>query len=418
MNIICKAYKYLWLHGWKYRAIERQHAKYVEQLQGRTVVRVVFMALDVALWRYQRLYELMVADKRFEPTIVLSPCPLRENPEKDADGLRQYFNSKGISFVDYHHGESPYDIRAYLHPDIIFFTQPYEYLLSPEHDCRAFYDILVAYIPYGFNTFANWAYNLHFCNLAWRLYYPMEESLMAAKKLAWNKGRNVRISGYANADEYLSGNYQNVWKELDDGNSRKRIIWAPHFTIYNDSKTIPPRSNFLWMADLMLQLAQEYKDKLQITFKPHPALMTQLIKHADWGKEKAERYYQQWASMSNTQLETGSYTDLFMTSDAMIHDCASFSAEYHYSRKPVMFVSKDITPILNELNDCGKEAIGVHYIGSVEADIRSFIEQQVLAGDDPMKAQREEFFQNYLLPPNGKSVAQNVIDDLVESLQL
>ena len=35
-----------------------------------------------------------------------------------------------------------------------------------------------------------------------------------------------------------------------------------------------------------------------------------------------------------------------------------------------------------------------------------------------MKAQREKFFQNYLLPPNGKSVAQNVIDDLVESLQL
>ena len=83
-----------------------------------------------------------------------------------------------------------------------------------------------------------------------------------------------------------------------------------------------------------------------------------------------------------------------------------------------MFVSKDMHPITSVLSDFGKQAYSLHYIGSDEADIRIFIERQVLAGDDPMKAQREKFFQNYLLPPNGKSVAQNVIDDLVESLQL
>jgi CDP-glycerol glycerophosphotransferase (TagB/SpsB family) len=172
------------------------------------------------------------------------------------------------------------------------------------------------------------------------------------------------------------------------------------------------------MAELMLSIACEYKDQIQIAFKPHPALLTQLYQHKDWGKQRADAYYQQWKDMENAQLEEGQFIDLFMTSDAMIHDSGSFAVEYHYSKNPVMFVSKDMYPITSVLSDFGKKAYALHYIGSVEADIRSFIEQQVLAGDDPMKAQREEFFQNYLLPPNGKSVAQNVIDDIVESLQL
>ena len=48
----------------------------------------------------------------------------------------------------------------------------------------------------------------------------------------------------------------------------------------------------------------------------------------------------EWESLSNAQLETGKYVDLFMTSDAMIHDCGSFTIEYHYTLKPVMYLVK------------------------------------------------------------------------------
>lgn len=411
---------YLWLHGWKYRAIERQHKRLVRQLiREHRPINVVFMALDISLWRYQEIYELMADDPRFNPTIVLSPCTLRENPDKDADGLRQFFNEKGIPYIDYKHGAPAFDIRKELNPDIMFYTQPYEYLLQDEHDCRRFYDRLICYMPYGFwSSTGKLSYDLHFHNQAWRLYYSTSLHLAEARKVATNKGRNVCVTGYANADEYLKPDHQNVWKTIGDGKARKRIIWAPHFSIISENSAFPPRANFLWMAELMLSIAREYKDQIQIAFKPHPALLTQLYQHKDWGKQRADAYYQQWKDMDNAQLEEGQFIDLFMTSDAMIHDSGSFAVEYHYSKNPVMFVSKDMYPITSVLSDFGKKAYALHYIGSVEADIRNFIEQQVLAGDDPMKAQREEFFQNYLLPPNGKSVAQNVIDDIVESLQL
>ena len=83
-----------------------------------------------------------------------------------------------------------------------------------------------------------------------------------------------------------------------------------------------------------------------------------------------------------------------------------------------MFVSKNIDAILSTQSDFGKKAYDLHYIGKDEADIRRFIDQQVLAGDDPLLPRREQFFTDHLLPPGGKSVAQNIIDDIVESLKL
>jgi hypothetical protein len=35
-----------------------------------------------------------------------------------------------------------------------------------------------------------------------------------------------------------------------------------------------------------------------------------------------------------------------------------------------------------------------------------------------MCPQREQFYHDYLLPPSGKSVAQNVVDDIIDSLNL
>lgn len=419
MNILTKTLNYLWLHGWKYRAVERQHRRLVEQLsREQRPLRVVFMAIDLAYWHYQGIYELMAADSRFLPTIVLSPCKERLNPEADMQRLRDYFRDRGTSFVDYDFTQPPVDIRRQLQPDLIFYTQPYEHQLCNEHDPRHFYDRLVCYMPYGFWTSTGkGSYNLHFHNQAWRLYYSTQLHLQEAQRVADNHGRNVRVTGYANADEFLSGHHRSPWQEIADGHRRKRIIWAPHFSITAKSSYLPARACFLWMAELMLELAQAYKDRIQIAFKPHPSLITQLYQHPDWGKERADDYYARWQQMENTQLETGGYVDLFMTSDAMIHDSGSFVVEYLYANRPVMFVSNNLQSILATQSEFGLQAYKQAYIGSEAGDIRRFIDEVVLRGNDPMRPQREQFFSDYLLPPGGKTVAQNIVDDITKSLR-
>ena len=135
-----------------------------------------------------------------------------------------------------------------------------------------------------------------------------------------------------------------------------------------------------------------------------------MYKHEDWGKDKATRYYSEWEKRENTQLEEGEFIDLFMTSDAMIHDSGSFCVEYHYSGKPVMYIANNFEEQLTEKGDFGKTAMRLHYVGKCKEDIINFIENVILRGDDPMKMDREHFYKKYLLPPNGKSVAENTMD--------
>lgn len=417
-----KVLRYAYLHGYKYRATERAHARLVKQVQAGSPFNVVFMAMNVAMWRYQRLWELMNADERFNVSIVLSPCIDydRQQSINELKKLRAYFEERNMPYVDYdlEHDAAPVDIRKELDPLVMFYPQPYEHLLTPEHDCMAFYDRLICYYPYAFWTSkGKWSYDFHFHNLAWRLYYSTALHLKEAQITASNKGRNVRVVGYPNADDYLNTSFTDVWKPSADGQRRMRIVWAPHYSI-TEQFGLVPRSNFLWMAGTMLDLATKYADKIQLAFKPHPRLLTELYKHPDWGKEKTDAYYAQWQSGTNTQLETGGFIDLFMTSDAMIHDSGSFAVEYHYSRKPAMFVSRDLDSILATQSEFGILAYDMHYIGATDQDIESFVTRVVIDGEDSLKQARDKFYNDYLLPPGGQSVAQNTVDDLVRSLDL
>ncbi len=410
-------FDYIWLHGWLYRTIKRTHATRIKIIRKKGKANVVFTALDITMWRYQHLYEMMKDDPRFNVTILLTPCPYRDY-EKDLKGLREFFNKQKIPFIDFNKEKGPIDIKKELDPDILFYTQPYDHLLIHEYDFSQFYDRLLCYCPYAFWTASGKSsYNLAFHNLAWRLYYSTSMHKKDAYNMAANKGSNVRVVGYTNADDFLKPHHSSPWKEINDGKKRKRIIWAPHFTIKTNT-IFPPRSNFLWMAEIMVNIAKEYSDTIQIAFKPHPSLMKLLYEQDGWGKERTEAYYQLWATMPNTQLETGEFINLFMTSDGMIHDCASFTVEYHYSKKPVMFMSKDLTSIQEGLNDFGKKAFSLQYFGSNANDIQLFINETILGENDPMYTMREEFYQQYLIPPNKNSVAKNIYNEIVKSLYL
>ena len=120
--------------------------------------------------------------------------------------------------------------------------------------------------------------------------------------------------------------------------------------------------------------------------------------------------------MPNTFVADGEYIDLFMTSDAMIHDCSSFSIEYHYSQKPVMFITQDLNAYKGMLNKFGKMAIDLHYVGKTEQDIKSFIKNQVLLNNDPLKTEREIFYHKYLLPPHNLTVADYTYQNIIKSL--
>lgn len=160
----------------------------------------------------------------------------------------------------------------------------------------------------------------------------------------------------------------------------------------------------------MLELAEKYRDEIQIAFKPHPLLRVKLERL--WGKTKTDIYFSKWQNMPNTELHEGKYEDLFLSSDAMIHDSGSFVFEYLFVNKPVMRTIYDV-PLEAMFNDLALSCLDQYYKGYSEHDIELFI-QNVIRGIDPLKEQRTKFVNDVLMPHGNPS--QNIIDDILDSI--
>lgn len=396
--------------------LRRVRNRSIRSIKKKGKARILFIVSNLAMWRTQKLFDMLSNDNQFEVFIILASFAHFDSDQKSNNlkELRQFFSERGISFLEADSLTSPANyVRETLIPDIIFYPQQYQSLYNNGLDSELYDTYLLCYVPYALIVFdQGWLYNQRFNNVAWRLYFPSDLHKINARNRAINKGANVRLVGEAISDLYLEREHKDSWKKHIG--KKKRIIWAPHFSIEEGGWL--HRGSFLILNQVMLNLADKYKDQVQFAFKPHPRLLTELYNSPQWGKEKADAYYQKWAQMPNTQLETGSYVDLFMTSDAMIHDCGSFTAEYHYTQNPVMFFTRDLDGVKKQLNELGLAAIEAHYIGGSAEDIESFIESVVLKGEDPLKPARKAVFDKYLLPPNGRSAAENIYHDLKSSL--
>lgn len=389
---------------------------YVQYLRRKEKINVVFYAFSLAMWRYQHLYEKMSKHPRFKTTILIIPTIgySKEQQKKDVETLVKFFTAKNIPYVlaEDDKGKS-IDVKKVLSPNIIFYPQPYYGMFKMEQMYNRFIDRLLCYYPYAFWCSSNdWSYNLPFHNVAWKLFYTTEFHRKDAQRIANNKGKNVEVVGYPTADDFLFREHADIWKPQEI--KKKRVIWAPHFTIKPGGLLY--QSNFLWMAEFMLDVVQRYSDKIQFVFKPHPRLYSELSKNDIWGQEKTDWYYNQWANMKNTQIEMGEFVDLFMTSDAMVHDSGSFSVEYLYANKPVMYIAKDFEKRAKECSEFGEMAMRQQYVGSTKEDIIKFIDEIVLGGDDYMAVERKNFVEAYLVPPNIKTVAENTMDILLKEL--
>lgn len=404
--------RYLLEKRFSYSHYRRLQSIRLSSIRKKGVANVTFILSSLPMWRLEDVVSLLKEDNRFRVSLVICPFATysEEQQAKCVKELIQYCSSKGWNFINRatFHG----NIVDRLDPDIIFYPQLYNHLFHNELDCELNLDRLIAYVPYGLTTVSGeWMYNSRFMNTVWKLYFQTKLHLQFAKRHSYNHARNMEVVGDPHAISYFVDNHSYSWKGYRE---KKRLIWAPHFSIGDHGYL--HRASFLWLNESMWKLAEEYKDRLQIVFKPHPRLLTELYRHPNWGKEKADAYYEMWRNGSNTQVETGEYVDLFCTSDAMIHDCGSFTAEYHFTGKPVAFASNDFHSLYEGLDAFGKKCMDLHYhVESVE-DIRHFIETVVLGDQDQLMKERDAFREKYLKPIEGTTFHESVYHSLVKNV--
>ena len=424
MNLRLTKYLYRKLRLWfapyrkwrDYRDYERRLPVLKERVFAKDKIKVVFFPINIGMWKNDYLFQLMLNHPRFEPYIVSFFVPIDswEYQLRNQKAMADFFKAKGYPYIDMYDeaSEKWFDVKTFK-PDIVFYTQAVD-VAYPQYKISALWDeCLFYYTPYcigmedqrrGYNTLLE--------NICVKFFVPSEYHRHEYASFFVNKGRNVVFTGFPSFD-YLTRpikqpNYK--WKYND---SRKRIIWAPHHSILETD--LLSYSNFLEIATEMVELAKRFEDKVQIVFKPHPRLRPKLELLEGWGAKRTSDYYETWANMPNTCLEDGDYYDLFLTSDAMIHDCSTFMAEYLVTEKPIMFVLREDAGL--NLNRYAQQCFEQHYVGHSMEDIEKFIEEVVIGGDDVMKKDRLEFVHNTLLPKGNNLVAENIFNEITKELK-
>lgn len=405
--------KYLLERVQRYSHYRRLHRKRFQEIKAKGHADILFVLSNLSMWRFEDLCKLLMKDSRYKVSLVICPfdelAPLQK--KEYTEELIRYCERQRWTYLL--KGQNGEDLIRRIDPDIIFYPQMYNHLYDNELDCEKNLDRLLVYVPYGLITVSgDWAYNSVFINNSWKFFVPTSIHLDYGRKHSYINGKNMEISGDPHAAAFQAKTWNDPWKQQD--HPKKRIIWAPHFSISEGGYL--NRACFLWTWKLMKDLAVRYRDQIQFAFKPHPWLLSRLYEHPNWGEEKANAFYDFWRNGDNTQLETGEYVDLFLGSDAMIHDCGSFSAEYHYTGKPVLFVSKNFTNVYAGLDDFGTLCLDLHYQAQTEQEICTFIEHTVLEGNDPRRPEREAFRDRHMFLHAGETFAGNVYSSMTKDL--
>lgn len=380
------------------------------KIKDKECINVAFLLPIPGMWKLDSVYRQMALLPNFHPYIVVFPYSTHkefDNQEVEKTLIRteQFVKDNGYEYV------VPYDkptnkwldVNKEYHPDIVFFCTPYKDSL-PQYFIYNFRNVLTCYVQYSFCSLKNYDsnYNRAFHSLVGIHFLESTIHKEMAGKHSRNKAINAVVTGYPATEIYLRKDYspKKCWKELNG--PRKKVIWAPHHSVdYQDFV-----STFMMISEDMIRLAEKYKETIQFAFKPHQLLKFKL--QQIWGKEKTEAYYDKWATMENTQLVSDGYEDLFITSDAMIHDCGSFTTEYLFTKKPVMYLCRNEN-MSEKFNEFGIKAFICHYQGQSTEDIDHFLQEVVISDIDPMKVQREHFFDEYLMPKDGILPSQKIL---------
>lgn len=418
---------------WAYKDLLRNHFKPVSQLyirrfrqsqikaaqalKGKEVLEVAFMLTIPGMWKVDEVFKAMQKNPHYHPYMVLYPYSVYKGFDdneilKTLERTKKYVEDKGYEYViPYDEKKRKWiDLRKVAQPDIVFFSTPYKDSL-PKYFVSSFRDTLTCYVAYAFNSLNMYRvnYDLLFHNIIGICFLETRLHQEFAMKYARNKGVNTVVTGYPATEVFLRDDYvpRNLWKQHDQ--TKKRVIYAPHHSIDNDEYP----SVFLETCDDMLRLAEKYADSIQFVFKPHQLLKFKL--QQIWGNERTENYYRRWDSLENACLVSDGYEDLFLTSDALIHDCGSFTTEYLFVKKPVMYLCRDVD-MSDKFNEFGQKSFNCHYQGRTIDDVERFLCDVVVGGNDPMKEQREQFFDDYLKPENGTLPSQKIlqaIEDII-----
>ncbi|WP_165078482.1 MULTISPECIES: hypothetical protein [unclassified Desulfovibrio] len=392
------------------------HKKYhyaFQRLQGKyrrkEKIRVGFSVIFESIFPLQHVFELMRESEMFEPFLIAVPDISRGTEQL----LTAYIRTCASLQAQYPGAEL---LRTYTPRDASFIQDivstcdmycpsiPYDGMVPPPYRHGQFWakGVPVFYTPYGpcvSRASEEFIRNTPFFANFWR-FYAQAKREMDALPLA-----NIRLSGFAKLDKMAE-----ISKKPSP---RKKIIIAPHHTIFKNHNSIT-YGHFFHYAELIARLPALFPHA-DFVFRPHPLLVQNLHRHSAWGRKKTTAWLDALRRHSNVEIqEGGEYLTTFVESDALIHDCGSFIAEYLFTGNPCCYMWDTESDVFAQFSELGKECLEAHYIAKKEAGILNFIDTVLMEGRDDLLEKRRNIEQR--LKHNYPHCSQYIVDDIKNAI--
>lgn len=409
------------------KAMPKKHQALINSLQGKVTLRVAFLVSEKSKWKVDEIFKLMQRDSTFSPFIVVVPYHRWEaevQKEKVRD-FASYLRSKECEVYS-HFKENKKISEELASADLVFFSDPYDVARNKVYYSDLFKNKLCFYVPYFFMATTHVkSSSLKFNGIyypfllsMWKIYWPHDEIKNELEAFDIEASKNSQVCGYPSM-EYLHQQTLNkvealsAWKE--QAQDKIKIIYAPHHSIFENDPARETLATFIHNGEKIKELSIKYKEKVAWSFKPHPLLIHHLYQHPDWGKERADAYYRFWQEQEYTQFDDGVYDDLFLQSNAIIHDCSSFIVEYAFTQKPCLYLVSG-NHINDYLNEFGKGVIGVYKQAKTVKEIEQFI-QGLLTNPQSVQGKNTVFFNQYVEKYyNDQLPSERIIEDIKQSL--
>jgi hypothetical protein len=391
------------------RNLDKIYSAHIRRLQNEAKlrkIRVAFLVNSVEKWYCGYLYGLFESSENFEPMVLVSE--MGDCGEK-FDGSTSFFSETAMHiFHAYDAKKNEYLDFAAFKPDIVFYEQPWG--IDSRHGILAAANFaLTCYTPYCFHMMdSSYNYLEKFHRFLWK-YFVEDRHHAESYKFKFN-AENCTAVGSLHLDGYFSTKEPSSELWADKSGVKKRIIYAPHFTLDDSYMVATFRENW----QFILNLASMFPETTWVV-KPHPHLNYGIVRSGMMTRRELDDYYAQWKKYGTVFIGGGNYADLFRTSDCMITDCISFLADYFPTGKPVFHLRSDRQAA--DFNAFGKKIIGTYYQIHSNAELERLFSQVVIDGDDFMKCRRDAQLKDLGILERG-SAGKRVFDYIKSELKI
>lgn len=376
----------------------------VKESQERPL-NVYFLLNQRSFWSMQSIYDALENEQKFSPCIVIMPLPFLSDStrEKEFENDYLFFKQQQMNVVRGFDHTTNQIVPFPSTPDIIFYQYHWDNVYPEYYSVfNWFSKALCVGVPYGVMVanIPNSQFNNPIHNLGWLNFAESSIHKDLSTEYAYNKGSNVVVSGYPKMDALCEPVKKYFWK--DATNSRKKIIWAPHYSIETPGDI--NFSTFHLYFQKMLALVRN-NPAIEVALKPHPVLKKRCSQIGFLDDEAFDAYMEEWNSLPNAiVVEDGNYLDLFKTSDAMILDSLSFISEYMFTEKPICFLSKYscLEDLLPHFNKFGQKTIRHMDFAHNFPEVQEFV-TKLLLDKFPENEEKASFVKNYLRVNYGRA---------------